>query len=98
VNQVGLRALQKNWPAYGEKPNIKGGLRTNGIMIMPHSNATSPRLMKPKEAAEYLAISERKLWSLSKSQAIPVVRMGRSVRYDKRDLDSFIFQAKGALI
>ena len=53
------------------------------------------RLVKPKDAAAYLAISERKLWDLSKTNTIAVVRLGRAVRYDKADLDAFIIQAKG---
>ncbi|MHC4281147.1 MAG: helix-turn-helix domain-containing protein [Planctomycetota bacterium] len=52
------------------------------------------RLLKSKQAAEYLCISERKLWDLQKSQRIPVVRIGRSVRFDLDDLDAFIADAK----
>ena len=52
------------------------------------------RLVKPKQAAAYLAISERKLWSMSKDQVLPVVRLGRCVRYDQQDLDEFISHAK----
>lgn len=52
------------------------------------------KLMKSKQAAEYLCISERKLWDLQKSQRIPVVRIDRSVRFDHDDLDAFIADAK----
>ena len=52
------------------------------------------KLMKSKQAAEYLCISERKLWDLQKSQRIPVVRIDRSVRFDHDDLDAFIANAK----
>jgi len=54
----------------------------------------SPRLMDAKTASRSLAISERKLWEMSKSNIIPVVRLGRSVRYDQQDLDDFIQRAK----
>ncbi|MBW2647834.1 MAG: helix-turn-helix domain-containing protein [Deltaproteobacteria bacterium] len=53
-----------------------------------------PRLIKPKDAAGYLAVSERTLWKLSQNNTIPVVRMGRAVRYDRQDLDGFIQRAK----
>ena len=56
---------------------------------------TNQRLIKPKQAAQYLSICERKLWDLSSNDIIPVVRMGRSTRYDIKDLDAFIQQAKG---
>ena len=52
------------------------------------------KLMKSKQAAEYLCICERKLWDLQKSQRIPVVRIDRSVRFDCDDLDAFIEDAK----
>lgn len=38
-------------------------------------------LLTPKQAAEALAISERKLWGMTASSEIPHVRIGRSVRY-----------------
>jgi excisionase family DNA binding protein len=55
---------------------------------------TMNKLMTCKQAAKYLCISERKLWDLQKSQRIPVVRIDRSVRFDRKDLDSFIEQLK----
>lgn len=55
----------------------------------------NPRLVKPRQAAEYLALSERKLWQLQKDGIIPAVRLGRLTIYDKRDLDNFILRAKG---
>ena len=56
--------------------------------------ATMSNLMTSKKAAEYLCICERKLWDLQKSQRIPVVRIDRSVRFDRNDLDLFIEQLK----
>jgi excisionase family DNA binding protein len=43
---------------------------------------------RPVEAAEALRISPRKLWELTadRSSGIPVVRLGRSVRYPVDDL------------
>ena len=47
-------------------------------------------LLNAREAAESLAISERKLWELTKCNEIPSVRIGRSVRYRLADLQEFI--------
>jgi len=47
-------------------------------------------LLRAKDAAQALSISERKLWSLTQSRDIPSVRIGRSVRYDIRDLREWI--------
>ncbi len=53
--------------------------------------------MTNKQAAEYLCISERKLRELQKLQRIPVVRIDRSVRFDRDALDAFIADAKKKL-
>lgn len=55
------------------------------------SDTTTPRLLRPKEAAEMLAISERTLWGLTASGQIGSIRVGkRSVRYDVADVQAFI--------
>ena len=57
---------------------------------------TSPqaRLLATKPAAQYLGVSERTLWTLANSGALPSVRFGfgtrKSVRYDLDDLDRWI--------
>jgi len=58
------------------------------------SEKSKPRLVKSKTAAEYLCISERKLWELGHSDIIPIVRIGRAVLYDHLDLDKFILRCK----
>jgi excisionase family DNA binding protein len=47
-------------------------------------------LLRLPEAAEELAISERKLWDLTKGGEIPCIRIGRSVRYARADLIAWI--------
>lgn len=48
-------------------------------------------LMKSKQAANYLAISERQLQYLSQRGEVAVIRIGKSgVRYDRLDLDEFV--------
>ncbi len=48
------------------------------------------RLLRSRDAAVYLAISERKLWELSAGGEIPVVRFGRLVRYCVTDLQAWV--------
>ena len=60
----------------------------------PEQQQIQPALMNIKCASRYLAISERKLWEMSKTNIIPVVRFGRAVRYDINDLNAFISKAK----
>ncbi len=46
-------------------------------------------LMTPHEAARWLALSPRTLWSLTASGELPAVRIRRSVRYRPADLEAF---------
>ena len=61
-----------------------------------------PRLLRAAEAAQYLGLSKRTLWTLSNQGKIPTVRFctgGRgSVRYDLADLDDFIEAGKSGTV
>jgi len=48
------------------------------------------QLLRVLDAAKTLAISPRKLWSLTQSGEIRSIRIGRSVRYAPEDLMAFI--------
>ena len=54
----------------------------------------APLLLRPRDAARALSISERTLWALTQPRGpIPCVRVGvmnRSIRYDLLDLRAFI--------
>lgn len=65
--------------------------------MIPVGTKSGLLLMKPRDAAKALGISERSLWSISEPRGdIPVVRIGRSVRYSVRDLEAWIdAQKKG---
>jgi excisionase family DNA binding protein len=52
--------------------------------------ATNDCLLRPREAAAWLKISERSLWSLTQRGELPAVRIGRSVRYDMANLVAFV--------
>jgi excisionase family DNA binding protein len=51
-------------------------------------------LLTAAEAAKLLAIGARTLWRLTDNGEIPVVRIGRAVRYDRRDLLAWIDRTK----
>lgn len=53
-------------------------------------------LLRPKEAAELLAISPRKLWGLTACGDVPCIHIGRAVRYDLADLLAWIAKQKGS--
>jgi excisionase family DNA binding protein len=55
-------------------------------------------LLTAPEAAEALSVCPRTLWELTHSGEIPVVRIGRLVRYDVRALQRWIDEkAAGAV-
>lgn len=56
----------------------------------PPDNAAFPVLIRPREAADRLGIGARTLWSLTRRDAIPCVRIGRSVRYALADLEAWV--------
>lgn len=49
----------------------------------------------PREAAAMLAMSERTLWTLTKSGALRARKVGRLVRYARRDLEAFMERNNG---
>jgi excisionase family DNA binding protein len=53
-------------------------------------------LVTAREAAAALSISERTLWTLTQSGDIPVVRLGRSVRYSVEALREHIAQIQSS--
>ena len=52
------------------------------------------RLLKSREAAKYLCVSEKTLWNLQNAGKIRAVKLNRLVRYDPADLDEFIETSK----
>lgn len=64
---------------------------------MQSSSSTTPALLlTPRQAAEALAISPRKLWAMTASGEIPHCRIGKCVRYPVDDLQRWIdAQTKG---
>ena len=51
----------------------------------------SDALLRPREAAKYLALSARKVWDLThRDGELPYIRIGRAVRYRRMDLDNWV--------
>jgi hypothetical protein len=54
-----------------------------------------PLLLTARDAARLLAVCEKTLYLLTQPRGpLPVVRIGRGVRYDMRDLERFVNQQK----
>lgn len=52
-------------------------------------------LLKPREAAELLSISQRKLWELTNRGDVPYVGVDRSVRYRPSSLEAWAQRQEG---
>lgn len=48
------------------------------------------RLLRPDEAAEYLGIARWKLYEMARRGVLASVKEGRTIRFDRADLDAFI--------
>lgn len=64
------------------------------ISIPPEHGSVERVLLKPEEAAAAMGISPRLLWQLTNEGDLPVVRIGRSVRYDPADLRAWVQSQK----
>ena len=60
----------------------------------PLADRCSPLLLTAPEAAEALAVSMTTLSELAKDGALPKVRFGRAVRFDRRDILALIDERK----
>jgi excisionase family DNA binding protein len=56
-----------------------------------------PLLVDAREAARLLSISPRALWQLTNQGDMPVIRIGRAVRYDVAALGRWVAEATAKL-
>ena len=54
------------------------------------SGSDEPTLLTTQEAAEFLRVSTRHLWTITETGLIPRIKMGRCVRYKMDDLVRYI--------
>jgi excisionase family DNA binding protein len=64
----------------------------NGDVQQPQQ--IQPLVWKPEEAAQALTVSVPTLWRLVKRQGLPVIRMGRVVRFDPADVQAWLAKQK----
>lgn len=53
-------------------------------------NTTLERLLKPAEAAAYLGLSVPTIYTKASRRQLPTVKVGRSLRFRRADLDKII--------
>jgi excisionase family DNA binding protein len=55
-----------------------------------------PRLLKPKEIAEFLNVSVPQVYKLLNEGEIPCVRIKKSIRVRQKDLENYISECMSA--
>lgn len=85
-----LGALRGNSPA---QPTMD---KTNPLDDRLFAPTPEPFLLRPAEAARYLAISPRKLWELTNAREVPAIRIGRSLRYPTEELRTWVAERRGS--
>ena len=70
---------------------LRGECQTKGVE-MKDRKVKAALVAKPKQAAEMLAVSPRKLWAMTfeDQPGLPYIRCGRLVRYPIADLERWI--------
>lgn len=72
----------------------RGDLDRSGFPAREEEFPQDRLLLRPREAANLITLSERKLWELTNTGKIRSVRIGRAVRYDPADLREWIERNK----
>jgi excisionase family DNA binding protein len=65
------------------------------MIVFGPGKPIEPALLRLPEAAQFLALSERTVWQMVADGRLQSVRVGRALRFDRRDLVAFIDAAKG---
>jgi len=73
---------------------MNGKRELDGGRVEKASNDSERQLLTAREAAAELTISERTLWTLTKTGEIPSVRIRRSVRYLPADLSAYVIACR----
>ena len=77
---------------------VHGPTLVDTVGASKQCGGSPPRLLRSKEAAHYMGVGTRTLWTLTNLRQIQAVRFhtgGReSVRYDREDLDRWIEEQK----
>lgn len=53
------------------------------------------RLFSPREIAQYLAVSPKTIYKWAFYRKIPVVKLGKALRFDRAEIDRWIEERKG---
>lgn len=61
---------------------------------MSTNSSNREPLLNLRQAAEWLAVSQRKVWQLSRDGMLPAIRIGRALRFAATDVNNLIEKLK----
>jgi len=62
------------------------------------SDQTTDRLLRPREAAEMLGISRGTLYNWAYQRRIPIVKLGHTLRFSRKELERYIREHRQAAL
>jgi excisionase family DNA binding protein len=87
---MNLGAFCRHKSIPGNDISLAGGLETVNINETTRQLTQPLQLLSPRETAKLLGISEKTLFTYTQRGDIPVMRIGRSVRYSLDHLRAWI--------
>jgi len=65
------------------------------MSLLRDRQGVEPMLLTARQAAKFLCVCEKTLWTMTRAGRIPAVPLGkRGIRYDRRDLLAWVESAK----
>jgi excisionase family DNA binding protein len=90
-----FRAMLKEVVVEALKEFVPSQSKSSQQMTDSHIN-TSPSLLRVRDAARLLQVSERTLWNLTDNGNIPCIHVGRAVRYDPAAIREWISRSQSS--
>jgi excisionase family DNA binding protein len=60
-------------------------------------SSLAPGALSPRDAARYMGLSEKTIWSLTKTGKLPACKVGRRVIYRRETLDRFLSDVESSI-
>jgi excisionase family DNA binding protein len=93
--EISENSAQNGAPKGSKSPLQQPPVRRAAMSDKVRSGREEVRLLNIKEAARFLSTTDKTLYTKIGRPEIPFIKLGRSVRFDVRDLEALIERVKG---
>ncbi len=80
------------WNKSPYKASLEGKVKVEGSMGM--TQEITPRYLRVPQAASYLGLAAKTLYRYAEERLIPVIRKGRTIFFDRMDLDRWMQEGR----